>query len=99
SAGVAESGLHLPERAPRQALRHSACAGQPVSESGAGAGEPTGRVAPPWKHFGGDLVRDADFAGDPGRLDFKKHHWNAHASSAGGYSGADGEYGERKTFR
>ena len=63
-ARPAEGRLHVPQRAAREALRHSARLRQPLPPRRAGRRQHARRTAAPGQHPDGHVVRDAHLAGD-----------------------------------
>ena len=64
--------LHVPQRAAREALRHSARVWQPLPAGDARRGQLARRTAASGKHSDRDVVCDADVAGDSRQMDPRK---------------------------
>ncbi len=69
---AADGGLHVPQRAPREALRHSRRAGLPFPEGEAAAGFSPPRGAGSRQHSHDHVDRESHVAGDPRQLDTRE---------------------------
>ena len=88
-----QGGLHVPERAAGEALRHPARVRHAVPPRRAGAGQRARRAAAAGEHPDGDVVRDAHVAGDPRQVDPGEPARHAAAAAAAERAGAGGQHG------
>ena len=96
-ARPAQGGLHVPQRAPRQALRHPARLRQPLPPRRARTTTAAARrPAAPGEHPDRHLLRDAHLAGDPRQVDPRELPRHAAAAAAGQRAGAEGQHRRRR---